>query len=51
MNLYANHAVEQWIYESENQQIGLIHRLESNQSVMLPFSEALVGLGAKNPCT
>jgi hypothetical protein len=49
----ANYVCEHWIYEGENQPIGLILGSERNQSVMLPISEAFVGLGAKNlftPC-
>ncbi len=48
MKPYPDYVREHWIYEGENQPIGLILCSERNQSVMLLISEAFVGLGAKN---
>jgi hypothetical protein len=50
MSLYLNYACEHWIYEGENQPIGLILCSERNESVMPPISEAFVGLDGQRSC-
>ncbi len=49
MKPYPDYVCEHWIYEGENQPIGRILCSKRNQSVMLPISDAFVGLGAKKP--